>query len=63
MKNLKRLNTLFLIMIVLLVLIDIMFANILSGIWDDILIAFLAISLLLSVIIELIIKRQKKKIS
>jgi membrane protein YdbS with pleckstrin-like domain len=61
MKTLKRLNTFFLIAIVLLILIDILFANYLTGIWNQVFIALLAISLVLSVVIEVVIKKQKKK--
>jgi len=61
MKTLKRLNTFFLIVIVLLILIDILFANYLTDIWNQVFIALLAISLILSVVIEVIIKKQKKK--
>lgn len=61
MKTLKRLNTFFLIEIVLLILIDIFFANYLKGIWNQIFIVLLAISLLLSVVIEVIIKKREKK--
>lgn len=61
MKTLKRLNTFFLIVIVLLILIDIFFANYLKGIWNQIFIVLLAISLLLSVVIEVIIKKREKK--
>jgi len=61
MKTLKRLNTFFLIVIVLLVVIDILFADYLTGIWNRVFIALLAISLGLSVVIEVVIKKHKKK--
>jgi hypothetical protein len=62
MKTLKRLNTFFLITIVLLILIDVLFANYLTGIWNQVFIVMLAISLLLSVVIEVLIKKEKKKL-
>ncbi len=61
MKTLKRLNTFFLIVIVLLVLIDVLFTNYLTGIWNQVFITLLAISLILSVVIEVIIKKGKKE--
>lgn len=62
MKTLKRLNTFFLITIVLLILIDVLFANYLTGIWNQVFIVMLAISLLLSAVIEVLIKKEKKKL-
>jgi hypothetical protein len=58
MKPLKRLNTFFLIAIVLLILIDILFANYLTGIWNQVFISLIVISLILSVVIEVLIKKQ-----
>jgi len=61
MKTLKIANTLFLIIIVFLVIVDILFTDLLSGIWNKIFVLLLSISLVFSVVIEIAIKRQNRK--
>ncbi|MBU1370803.1 MAG: hypothetical protein KJ578_11380 [Bacteroidetes bacterium] len=61
MRTLKKVNTFFLIVIVLLVLIDILFADFISGIWNKIFILLLTLSLVISVVVEIAIKRRKRK--
>jgi uncharacterized protein YpmS len=47
--------------IVILVLIDILIADYLTGIWNQAFIILLALSLILSVVIEVVIIKRKKK--
>lgn len=61
MKTIKKINTIGLIVIVILILIDVLFKSYLTGIWNQVFIILLALALILSLVIEVIIKKQNRK--
>lgn len=59
-KRIKKINNLCLVAIVLIIIIDVFFKNLLDGIYNILSIIILSIAILTSIVIEVILKKKKQ---